>query len=261
MKIQIINTDMRGSGLRSLGTPERIKEVFGFKPITAKVWTSIEKVFEKIGGWQTTVEVLNIAGQQFENPVDKFVLHKPYDQLDALVIDTVDGMYWSLKQYLLGGKDGSNQSIWDKLQNISIRLFDKFGGMDIMVVALCHEKTETKGEETTVAPFMQGAFKDNLGDYFDIIMYSRVYRKRDGTSDFRWQLIPDVYRACRVSDDKLYQFAKKYPNGEIPQDYSLLLKNTEIQNPKILVIGPYGSGKTYSLRTLKNVVPKQVKTK
>jgi predicted NACHT family NTPase len=60
-------------------------------------------------------------------------------------------------------------------------------------------------------------------------------------------------RPCR-STEKLFNFAKtKGSNGEIPQDFRIIFDNIEIANPKILIIGDYGSGKTHSLRTLAGV--------
>jgi hypothetical protein len=259
MKTFILNVDGRGSGLISLGTKEMIQDRFGYKPITARKWDSIKKVFDNIGDMVTRTVIDDIAGVQVENPEHVFEFKSPYDDMDAFVIDPVDGVFWALKKELLGDSISANQSMWDKLTNGSIQFYDKIGAMQVPVICTCHDRGEKRGDNDAIVPFVQGTFKDQLGSYFDVILYTKVYRMPNGTSQFKWQVVPDATRPARAPE-KLYNYAKeKGSNGEIPQDFKALFANVEIANPKILIIGSYGTGKTHSLRTLYNVEFDKVK--
>ena len=253
MKAFILNVDGRSSGIHSLGTKNIIAEKFGMPPISARKWSSIKKIFDNLGQVESTITIADIGGTKVEIPSSMYKFKSPYNQLDLMVIDSIDGVFWSIKQDLLGDGIASNLSMWDKLTNASVKYFDILGSMQIPVVCTCHERGERHGDVDAVKPFMQGTFKDQLGSYFDVILYTKVYRRPNGESDFKWQVVPDPIRPSRAPE-KLYEFAKKHGvNGEIDQDFQLIFKNIEIGNPKILIIGSYGSGKTHSLRSLHNV--------
>ena len=250
-KILFLNTDSRGSGIQALAPPDRIKDVFGYPPITAKKWSTIKANIDKLGVVREVSTLVGINGDKFENIENRFIFNEHYQELDVLVVDTVDGIYWAIKEYLLDGKDKASRDVWDRMLNISVQYFDRFGGMGIPVIMNCHERGDSKGDLDVIQPFLQGSFKDQLGNYFDVILYTRKYKQPSGKVIFKWQVVPDSSRDCRATE-KLYEYAVSQ-GGEIPQDYGLLFKHIGIENPKILVIGSYGSGKTTSLRTLKNV--------
>ena len=177
--VQILNTDLRPSGLNALGSDERITKVFNFPPLTAQSWSTINETFDNLGKIQKVNKQYQVSGTTIKNPIDQFVLKKPYNLLDALVIDTVDGVYWSIKASLLNGRVKANKDDWDQMLNMSMKLFRKIGSMDVIVIANCHERSSDKGDITVVKPFLQGSFKDQIGDYFDIILYSHTYHSKE----------------------------------------------------------------------------------
>jgi hypothetical protein len=250
-KVLIVNTDVRGSGINNLAPKEKIKEVFSFPPITVKTWIGITDLFEKLGSVQDSVIVEKIGDQTIQIPESKFIFNPPYDQLDAIVFDTADGIYWAAKTHLLGDALSMNQHLWDKMTNIMVPLFEKIGYMPIPVIVNVHEKVEEKGEYKTIQPFLQGTIKTQIGNFFDVIAFTKVYRGPRGVAEFKFQLIPDRIRECRTTE-KLFAFAQKC-GGEIKQDYTKLFAHIGIPNPKILIIGTYGSGKTTSLKTLQHI--------
>jgi len=248
--VLIVNTDVRGSGINNLAPKEKIKEVFSFPPITVKTWSGITDLFDKLGSVQDTVIVEKMGDSTIQIPESKFVFNAPYDQLDAIVFDTADGIYWSAKVHLLGDSLSMNQHLWDKMTNIMVPLFEKIAYMPDPVIVNVHERVEEKGEFKTIQPFFQGTIKTQLGNFFDVIAFTKVYRAPHGVAEFKWQLIPDRIRECRTTE-QLFSYAQRC-GGEIKQDYTKLFTNIGIPNPKILIIGPYGSGKTTSLKTLQH---------
>jgi len=171
-KIVIVNTDGRGSGISSLGAPDRIQARFGYPPITARSWKTVSKVFDRFGEIGEKVVKVNINGEELEDPREVFVFAKNYENLDAFIVDPIDGVFWGIKQHLIGDSLAGNQSTWEKLTNASIKFFDKLGSMEIPVIATCHQKGEQIADDNTIQPFVQGTFKSQMGSYFDIILYS-----------------------------------------------------------------------------------------
>jgi len=102
-KILFLNTDSRGSGIQALAQPDRIKDVFGYPPITAKKWSAIKTNIDKLGEMREITSTVSINGDKFENIENRFFFNEHYQNIDALVIDTVDGIYWSVKAHLLDG--------------------------------------------------------------------------------------------------------------------------------------------------------------
>ncbi|PJF37874.1 MAG: hypothetical protein CUN55_19865, partial [Phototrophicales bacterium] len=115
-----------------------------------------------------------------------------------LVIDPIDAVFWMVKEHLLEGSLASNMSTWDKLTNASVKFLSWLGALPMPVIATCHDKAETKGDVDVISPFVQGAFKDQLGSFFDIILYTKVYKGTNNKVDFKWQLLPDAIRPTRV---------------------------------------------------------------
>ncbi len=251
--ILVINTDVRGSGLSSLAPKERIQEVFGFPPVTVKSWNTIKGFMEKLGSMKTVQIKQTLNGEEFIFPEDRFIFSEQFKNTQGVVIDTGDGIYWAVKNFLMGDKDKMSRDSWDRMTNILVPFFEKVGYMPVPVIINWHDKNNVKGDTDVVEPYAQGSFSGKVGEYFDVIMFTKTYHKKNGYTEFKWQLAPDENHPARCPD-KLFEYAMS-KGGEIDQDYRVLFKYLKaVQNPKILVIGSYGSGKTHALRTLKDAL-------
>jgi hypothetical protein len=97
-------------------------------------------------------------------------------------------------------------------------------------------------------PALAGGTKDQMPKFFDVILVCRTVHTKGKESVFSWLTRPDN------------QFPAKDRLGvlpaEMPQDFKIVFEayaKAGVSNPKILVLGKSGSGKTYSLKTIPSV--------
>ena len=126
--------------------------------------------------------------------------------------------------------------------------------LPITVVCTAHrdwEKDDQAGYIIEV-PGLKGANKVEAARHFDVVLYSHVTMKQDKasagifqTAEYMWQTKPDERRP----------FAKDRLNllpAIVPQDLGNIIRlyrEHGIQ-PKILIIGDSGTGKTWCFRTI-----------
>jgi hypothetical protein len=92
-------------------------------------------------------------------------------------------------------------------------------------------------------PAVKGSTKDSMLEYFDCILYTKV-NNSNNRIQYLWQTRPDTQRYAKDRLDVL--------DPVMLQDFSILLsryKEKGIANPKVLVIGESGSGKSRALMT------------
>ena len=96
-----------------------------------------------------------------------------------------------------------------------------------------------------VVPYIDGSSKEDISKWFDFVFYTKTIVDGDNRN----------YRWITARTEK-YDHAKDRTgllDAEIEQNFDLVLKAAKkkgFAGAKILVIGPPGSGKTYSLQTL-----------
>jgi predicted NACHT family NTPase len=98
-----------------------------------------------------------------------------------------------------------------------------------------------------IIPYIDGSTKEDISKWFDFVFYTKTRLKKSGEREYVW-----VTKRCEI-----YDHAKDRTNllpAEIPQNYQLVLeaaKSKGFDGVKVLIIGAPGSGKTLSLKTLK----------
>ena len=244
-KILYLDVDYRISGTASIGSDERIEQVFGFKPLHIKNFQSFDKFVKD------NIEEYKVS--DFENA---FRFKPPYDDVDIVVVDSLTGLQTQIKRDLQ--KTGNmTMDLWGKLGDKMERLLHTFCCMSVDVIFTIHSKDVEDGEfqRRIEIPGLQGSVKDNLARYLDVMIYTTVStNKLSKVTNFQWQVIPDEHRNARALPG-ISDFASE-TNGIIDQDYKLLfnLIRKSVTGPvKIGIIGFPGTGKTHSCRTLKNV--------
>ena len=246
MKILMLNSDIRPTGIESLGKKEKIAKIFGVEPIDIPNWDVLLQVTKAIGDTKIVNKKVKVGAIDVVTPTPEYRFFIGFEGLNAIVIDTIDSPFWFMKEKYLGSNPEANMNIWDKLSNQTMKWMSNFGRIPAIGIVLCHQKTSNDN----ISAFLQGSFKDQIGSVFDIILFTKVYKTKAG-SRFVWQVLADTLRATRTTP-KLQEYMDSINESEINQDFDVLLSNCGIDNPKVLIIGEYGSGKTHSLRTLVN---------
>ena len=103
-----------------------------------------------------------------------------------------------------------------------------------------------------VVPYIDGSSKEDISKWFDFVFYTKTIVSGEDRQ-YRWI----------TSRSEKYDHAKDRTgllDSEIEQDYQLVIAAANKQGfdgAKVLVIGPPGSGKTFSLQTLVNKETKE----
>lgn len=248
-KVLIIDTDR---SLSSLASDERIEQVFGYKPRRFLNSKSVENfrdnMFERFV--ETTEDELGpIENEYWRLRTGRDVNYIVWDSLTS---------FQGIKRDELKSESSSGKlriqdygDLADSLEGL-VTVFER---SDIPFVAICHTKQTDDGSGISkYVPSLQGRMKEELFRHFDIVAYSLVQSDDAGNRSFVWQILADEYRDAKCRFEEVTKWAAS-KHGYIPQDFGLLtakIKDAGYTKFNMLIIGPSGTGKTYSLRTLKN---------
>ena len=97
-----------------------------------------------------------------------------------------------------------------------------------------------------VLPNIDGSTKEDLGKWFDFVLYTQVVKDDKGNRRYQWVTARDE-KYCHAKDR-----SQELP-ALMDQDYSVIFDIVNKKgwgSAKILVIGDPGSGKTMSLKTI-----------
>lgn len=248
-KVLIYDTDR---GLASVGSDERIEQVFGYRPRRFIRTQSVFDLFDKLHKPKIikTEDPLGVVEEEYYSVRDEF-------DIDLEVLDSLSAFQTQKKREIQDGKKMTLPN-WAELGDAIEELAFKLTRVDRPVIIVGHVK-ETKDDDLGIiryVPALSGRMQVELSRVFDLVLYTIVTKDdKNGERQFLWQVLPDERRDAKSRYEEVSKFAEKH-GGYMPQDFHLLfnlIKDGGHKNPKILIIGNSGSGKTYSLRTLKNV--------
>lgn len=243
MKTLILDVDVRNTGTSSIGSDDEIEKMYGYKPKHIKSMKDLNEFIK------TAFEEYAPAGS-FEKV---WRLKAPYDKADIIILDTISGLQRIMKPEIQGLAPSMTQAQWGQLGDKLGALLLKLSNTDRTLIVTCHTKVEKFGEAAYEMPKLQGSMKDDLADYFDFTMFTQVMiDKQSHTVKYVWQVIPNEMRkACRAL--RAYNEEAMKTGGLMEQNFATLFeisKKNSGQPLRICVMGPAGSGKTYSLSTI-----------
>jgi len=253
-KVLIFDTD---KGLSCLGTDNRIEEVFGYKPRRFIKPESMSKTFDKL------FDLYIIEKEDSLGTIEEEVRRlKDKHELDVWILDSFSAYSSMIKHHIRleeGRNDKMNMDKWSGLGDNTEESLLKLMTTDTFGIVTCHIKP-VEDKETGVIRYsagIQGRMKDEIMRHFDIVAYTYVEPDPEtGVRSYKWVMEANhrFYSAkCRIPTVSAYL---KKNNGMMDQDFDKLLsliQDAGYHNTKILILGDPGTGKTFALRTLKEV--------
>lgn len=248
-KALLVDVDFRRSGTTSIArSDEEIKRLFGYPPLHIKSARGFKMFMDALG---------KRVDKEVEYGIDSvFELNPKFKDLDFIVFDTLSGMQSFISTDVLGPKSTMTQGDWGKLGIIMNKYLMDISNMPCHVVCLSHSKMKMDPELgiRLEVPALSGQIGEQLGKYFDNILYTNVSTDKTGKRTYRWQGAADEHRNCRGLP-KVTEAALEN-QGLLEQDFVKLydlIRTDTIEPVKTLLIGAFGTGKTYSLKTLANI--------
>ena len=233
-------------GSQSLGSKKDVQELFGYPTLEPGTWNQFQSTVGKLYKEETTSVEIPIGDTTISEERTS-VVPRNGTVIHGIILDTFSELS---KKYMrsISDKDGKMRiQGWGQLKNKLDAALEFVSRVPGLVICNCHSKVQTMDECNKIIPYIDGSTKEDISKWFDFVFYTKTVLKKDGTRDYVW-----ITKRCEI-----YDHAKDRTNllpAQIPQDYQLVLEaaNTKgFDGIKILVIGAPGSGKTLSLKTLK----------
>lgn len=170
-------------------------------------------------------------------------LAKQHD-LRGVVIDSISHIFGQDLRILENKNAGKQlqQQDWGTLERMYLTFFESLKHLPGWVVVNCHttyEKSDTG--EFYWYPMLKGKAKDRIREFFDVVVYAKTSTDK---KNYTWQTFADTRRMAK---DRLGVL-----DPTMPQDFKTIVERYRQKGyePKILVIGESGTGKTTALNTL-----------
>jgi hypothetical protein len=242
--------DYDGS-LASLGGDEVQQKLFCFPPI--RIYKGLEQtrmiirqLIKPIKSIMThpLFENASIESEGFElSPKSKEM------NLNCIVFDTITALGLQERGQLKHSKklDTLDQRSWGVYGDALNSFIYNMCSLPIKIIFNAHiDRDKDVDGETIEFPALKGSSKTEVLKWFDIVLFTRVSRdpKTDETI-FQWQTKPQEGRLAKDRLNVLQEI--------MPQDFSTVFAKYEeagIHNPKILVLGDSGTGKSRALATI-----------
>lgn len=239
-------------GLTSLGSPESIEKEYGYLPRTFIKCARAMELFKKTHKLKTDT----IKDELGEIEVEYYDTHP---SIGFEVLDSISAYSTMKKKEVRGDAKKVTLPQYGEIKEDMEDLILAMTRTNTNSILIGHTKTEKDDElgYLRYIPSVTGSLANEMGRLFDLVLYT--YVDVDGKTKERqylWQVQADERRSAKCRVKGINELAEKN-QGYIPQDYETIFKLAEkegIKSLKILVLGESGTGKTYSLRTLKNLL-------
>jgi len=236
------------NGHKSLGNKEEIAKIFGYPMIQYDSYRDFKSLLGKLYERKPINEPVKIGALEITQKITKWV-PKNGTVVDAMIIDTMTEMVKQFQRDLAGDRKRLQLQQWGEMKTELDVLMSVINAIPTSIICNVHGKLKEDNElgVLKVMPNIEGSTKDDLGKWFDFVLYTQVNKDSKGNRTYQWV----------TSRDEKYCHAKDR-SQELPalmdQDYSVIfdiIKKKGWDSAKILVIGDPGSGKTMSLKTIK----------
>ena len=236
------------NGYKSLGSKDDISKIFGYPMLQYESWNDFKVLLGKLFVRSEIDETVKIGSLEIPQKVIKWQKRDGID-LDCIVLDTMTELVKKYQRQLAGPKKKLQLQQWGEMKTELDTFMALVNAIPISVICNVHGKLKDDSENNVlkVMPNIEGSTKEDLGKWFDFVLYTKVIKNAKGERSYVWVTARDE-KYCHAKDR-----SQDLPD-EMPQDYSKIMsiiKDRGWDGAKILIIGDPGSGKTLSLKTLK----------
>lgn len=247
--------------LSTLGGAEVVKALTGGIPAipVTEGFTSIRSVFAKLFQRQMVKVNHPLAGEIEEETI---VLNKAAQELglQGIVIDTYTHAARMEMRLIAGMSEKTKQPNAMELQHWGVFgtrndvILTILKNLPIWVIVNAHldyDKDGTTGQMMFL-PQIGGSTKNIITQYFDCVFFTKVATASangETSRKYLWEIAPS---ASKIAKDRLSILGVE----PIEQSFDIVLKayaEKGVVNPKIIVIGESGTGKTRALSTIKPI--------
>ena len=238
------------NGFKSLGSKEDISKIFGYPILQYDTWSDFSGLIGKLYERKKVNNPVKIGNLEIAQETTKWV-PKNGTVIDTLVLDTMTELVKQFQRELAGKAQRLTLPQWGEMKTRLDTVLSMINSIPTSVICNVHGKLKEDNElgVLKVMPNIEGSTKEDLGKWFDFVLYTQVNKDEKGNRKYQWV----------TSRDEKYCHAKDR-SQELPavmdQDYSIIfdiVRKKGWDSAKILVIGDPGSGKTMSLKTIKGV--------
>ena len=234
-------------GYKSLGSPEDIKNDFGYPMLQFDNYSNFKKLLGNLFERKKVQEEVQIGAVKVPQESTKWV-KKQGVELDCIILDTGTELVKKYQRELQGTKDKLTIQQWGQIKNQLDILMNVVNQLPCSVIVNTHAKP-IKDDELGLQkmyPAIEGSTKEDVSKWFDFVLYTKVDKDKTGKRNYIWVTGRDE-RYCHAKD------RSQSLQPEMLQNYSDIfgvVKEKGWGNAKVLCIGDPGSGKTLSLKTI-----------
>lgn len=243
MNILMLDTE---HGYKSLGSKEAIQKAFGLPLINITHWKQFTQLISQLYTVQQVTKDIKLGDIVVKETAS---VYKPNGvDIDTMVIDTGTELVKKFQRELQGKSKKLTLPQWGELKSGLDFLLEMVNRIPCSVIINLHSKLIRDDDLGVLKhiPNVEGSTKEDIGKWFDFVFYAKTKVNEKGNRTYSWVTARnDRYEQAKDRSGLL--------QAEIPQDYSIVLKAVKernFDNAKVLVVGPPGSGKTKSIKTL-----------
>jgi len=235
------------NGYKSLGSKNDISDTFGYPLIQFDSYNDFKSLFGQLYERAPVDTPIKIGNVEIMQKIVKWKPKKGVD-IDVMVIDTMTEMVKQYQRHLAGDRKKLQLQQWGEMKTEFDTLMAIINSIPTSLICNVHGKLKEDNELNVlkVMPNIEGSTKEDLGKWFDFVLYTQVIKDDKGNRKYQWVTARDE-KYCHAKD----RSQELKPTME--QDYSVIfdiIKRKGWEGAKILVIGDPGSGKTVSLKTI-----------
>ncbi len=233
------------NSLESIGSASKQELVFGCQPV--KVTGGLAQIKQML-----EAKVLVRGVSKIEHPIfgkldGGDIVEMKDSTVSGIIIDTLSMAGYQTRE-ILSKKGTMDLQQWGLYGDYLARFLNAFSRVPVPVIMTSHiDRSKDEMGGPMDIPALKGGMAHASPRFFTAVLYTYVERLGNQDTTYSWRTGPDTRRI----------FAKTRGINlplTMPQDFGIVLqkyREAGINDPKILILGDSGQGKSFSLQTVR----------